>query len=434
MSAILNAISQGFRSSSILNRLSKISPKYADAIYTARQAGYLTNSILRKLDKHGKDYEDSDYLTAWEKGRKADEENKRKAKRQLGTAVGALGAAGAIGAGLINAANQPQQTNTSNSVLPNAPGGTINATASPIKPPITPGAQEAASKLPEALHKEPESLIKAETPIASSIKSQYPQLDQFIDKSLESGKSAEETYENLKKSRLLSPVVHRIEQKEGNSLLEDIKQRSSPSKIESPKMGESFITPSGAIGSLTHAKGDKSIVDVGGKRESFSNDQLQPIPKSWENVQIDLNKIPEVDRSSNLNFVAPTEDKKMLAVRFWNKKQPIIYLYQKKSGDEFEDDLLQSLAEETDSPITSGENFFGSWDQSGKSRGSAFFHKMKMMSQSASEPDDPNKPYIFFRAPLSFEHGYMKTFESQLHKFSEEFDIAHGKRKRSKKS
>ena len=85
-----------------------------------------------------------------------------------------------------------------------------------------------------------------------------------------------------------------------------------------------------------------------------------------------------------------------------------------KNNQPFDEDTLFNIANEVDAPITNGMAFAGAWTTGGKSRGGAFHKRVKEMAQPAEEPDDPSKPYVFFRAPMLFQHGFMKIIDKEL--------------------
>lgn len=226
MSAILNAIAKGFSSSSVLNQVVKKFPKLAKEVGKAQLYGYTPRTILRHLE--GRKHEEGKYLTEREQQLEQDKVKDRKAAL---SAVSALGVAGAVAGGIGSLMkNKP--------ILPTQPNVSLGGNPPSPKPsPITPGQQGIIDKVPSAkdvelIGSEPfKDLVKP----SESIKSEFPQLQEFVDKSIASGKTPQEIYENLKKSKFLSPLVHRIEEKERKSFLENIKGSNTKDDLSSLK-------------------------------------------------------------------------------------------------------------------------------------------------------------------------------------------------------
>jgi len=223
----------------------------------------------------------------------------------------------------------------------------------------------------------------------------------------------------------------------------EIKSPEDLKNLVSEKYGKNFpieknskvITPEGQIGDVTHQKDGTSIIDEGTRRSASKTEDLIPMPKAWENIQVDLSKIPEQDRSSNLQQVAATEDGKQIVMTFWDKgDKPKIYIYRRKDGQPIDPEILKTISEESDIAVTSGMSFYGGWSTKDPSRGSAFHHRLKIMSQSAQDTlDDPNKPFVFERAPIAFKHGYLVAVQQELNRAERDFNAEFKPPKKKKK-
>lgn len=382
MSILLNAISKGFSANSILNQLKKQIPAYTRAIDTARAAGYTAKSILRQLD--GNKHSQGKYLTEREQQIEQDKNKDRKAALGL---VSALGVAGAVAGGIGSYLSDRNSTAKSVANIPNnpiPPSGqtTINAQASPLKPSggvsnainkITEGQQQIIDKIPSSKDIEliGSSPFKDMIKPSESIKSEFPQLEQFIEKSLKSGKTAEETYDNLKKSRFLSPLVHRIEEKEGKSFLQDIQNRSKSSSFipaEAPlnhKIGSEVISPFGS-GSLEHVKGDKAIINVSGKKRSVSIEEIEPPSEDAIEAVSKILQIPKEKKSSNISLFFYDPEESDLFVQFHTGD---FYRYKNIPKE-----IVEELSEKNAEPLTKGKTVYGEWgNEDKKSLGAALY-------------------------------------------------------------
>lgn len=465
---MIQALGAGYSAKSIIKALSKKYPKVAQYSSTAEAAGFNAPSILKALFKGKKGYSEVDqYLTEHERTLKRDKQQRRNAA--LGV-VGTLGTAGALGVAgykLLKSAQQTapasqQATITSQqaAAAPQPPGAPPPGTPPPASPiaattpaisknaatqPTAPGLAQPPATPSQGLGTAQQGTTSAQGQgpdmFLGQFEEQHPQLTKFIDNHLKVGFTPEQIYENVKKSKFLSPLIKRMEIGTGTPYLERIKTRANwintgkqvaPEEFKLPESGklaagELVASSDGTVGKIHDSKDTHSLFEVNGKKQQIANDQLQALPKEWENIHVDLSKVPEAERSAPLNFVAPSSDRKSLAVRFWEGKEPTLYLYERKDGLPLDDELLSAIQEETDVPVTNGIEFTGAWGEGAKSRGSAFHHRLKMLAQSGDdeEEDDPRKPYIFRRLPITFEHGFMKAvfgeFKRAKGKFNETF-------------
>lgn len=464
-------IAQGYTAVDILQSLFKKQPQNLNKVKKLIAYGYAAPTILRHLSGDKK-RSDEDYMTSEERTFSSDESRRNETTKVVGAGL----AAGLGGVGLLARGGQAAQTagnvaagqvgdgftGTTIDATPIPPGGggadqALKQAASTAVPPsqavrlpnavgpaggappfptpegFPPAHSQEQSELFEKFDKLPSA--QSEAPSInlgeSKIEQDFPHLASTAERYLNSGKTPEEAYDLLNKSKMLSPLVKRYEAMEGKSYLDAMKGQHA---IDStPPEASVMMTPDGQVGDIFHVKDNTAILENDGKRFKADAETLQPIPKEWENLNIDLSQVPESDRSAPLSFVAPTEDKKELVVKFWTKEhKPVVYIYRRKDGQPFDEETLHSISNEVDAPITNGMKFSGAWAQTGKSRGSAFFHKMNRMSQDANKENDVSLPYIFVRAPFSFEHGFHKAVNTQFAKAEERFNEIYNPKKRRK--
>lgn len=438
---IFKALTAGYTANSILNNIARKFPKYASHIEAARNAGFAANVILKKIAQPNSDASNAnEYLTEHERTLQNDKRKKRNAALGL---LGTVGTAGALAAGGLSLFNKPQQQQSAPQGNPQIPAGPTlggqhlnpapNANAAQPQPqpqvPVQPTAQIAPMPQQGIMNK-----IPGKTELA------YPHLNTFVQNHLKAGKSPDEIYSLLQQSKTYKPIIDKVEKETGLPFSETLKARhgkvSDVSQAQ-PKIekGTQVITPDGSIGTIHDKKDTHSLVNVNGKHEQLKNDNIQPVPEEWENIHVDLSKIPEAERSSNLNLVVPWNNNKQLAVRFWDwsDDKPKLYFYERKDGKPIDQKVIESISEETDAPVTGGLEFTGAWDPTGKSRGSAFHHKLKMLSQNANDPEEPDKPYIFHIGEVSFEHGMMTATNEKLKEARRKFNAVHKPSKRKKR-
>lgn len=435
LKSALSAITKGYTAKSILTNIASKSPKYGNKINDALALGYTAQSILKKIaDPNGSTSNDQ-YYTEHEQTLKRDRDQKRRAAVGLISTIGTVGALAGGLSSILN--NNPNSSSKLPELSQNPP---VPSFPTPQGFPQAKSDQQSnlfnkLDKLPDSQELNPKNTINF--PVtekienigglrSSEIEKLYPQLPNTAEKMMSAGKTPEEVYSALKNSKFMNPVLKKYEEREGKSYLESLTGQSSNTPHKSIMM-----TSDGMIGEVSHVKDNKSILENNGKKFSANTDELQPIPKEWESINVDFSKVPESERSAPLSFVAPTEDKKQIVVRFWTKDhKPVVYIYKTKTGKPFDEETLNNISNEVDAPITNGMKFSGAWSQTGKSRGSAFFHKMNRMSQDASKENDPNLPYIFVRAPFSFEHGYQKAINKQLSHAEGKFNEFYNPKKR----
>lgn len=98
--------------------------------------------------------------------------------------------------------------------------------------------REIAESLPsreESSKEEPLDIMPSGSQEKRSFEEDFPQLGRFAEKLMKSGKSPDEVYDTLKKSRFYSPLLREYEEIEGSSYLDRIKNKKGSSKDEEIK-------------------------------------------------------------------------------------------------------------------------------------------------------------------------------------------------------
>ena len=458
-------INLGYTATDILDVMGKGQPGATKKIRRALSFGYPAISILKHLI--GKDSDsDEAYMTLEEKAK--NHEAKRHKKQAVTTGLTAATLAGGLGLLARGGAVASQGAQAAGSILSGTsgnensplPSGGLTPTTGPSvgseSPAVSPLSVQGIQNQAMNRGQNPSiPVTNSQTPPIETAQSSNPVTDmdffqtklakenpsgiiQFIEHHQKSGKSPEETYDIIRQTRLHGPRVKKFEEESGLPFSEAIKQVYGSNQLDLPEItiekGSKVITPSGQIGDVFHQKDGTSIVDEGNRRSASKTDDLIPMPKSWENIQVDLSKVPEQDRSSNLQQVAATEDGKQIVMSFWEKgDKPKMYIYRRKDGKPMDAEILKTISEESDIAVTNGMSFYGGWSTKDPSRGSAFHHRLKMLSQSAQDEDDPSKPFVFERAPVAFKHGFLVAAQQELNRAEREFNDKF-KPKKSKKS
>ena len=464
---IINLIRNGFTAASVLNGIVRGNKKYSSTINNALAAGYTAQSVLKRL-VGDKSNDQQKYFTASENAERNYSKSRSKAITKAAAASSAIGALSSILS--QSGAREPSETSEENPTdiiditnaspqTENVPTTARTSTESPFSLKNLQNQTSPAAEENVAQESEPSSSPLQENVknfFETSVGRNFPAVAKFVKKHIESGFEDENINQILQKSPALSPLIKKYEQETGASFLNAIRdiglgasnktEQVSPEgtqeesiepiseAIESNRTIRPMITPRGLIGQVTHQKDGTSILQVGDRKIKEKTADLQPIPAEWENVHVDLTKVPEEDRSASLRMFGASEDRTSVISRFWDNGKPVLYLYQRKDGQPFDEQLLESVANEVDAPISSGIQFAGAWSPEGKSRGSAFHFKIKEMAQDSKKTDDPSKPFFFIRLPYKFQHGFDTTFDKQLNLAKEKFNAGRKTEKRSKKS
>lgn len=446
---ILKAVGLGYSSNSILNNLIKRFPQHASKINTALTYGYPAATILKKLVNPSSDASDSqEFLTEHEKTYKRDIQNRRKETNKV---LGTLGTVGAIGVALnelmgSDGQNPLQEDLSSLDENPPSPSGTPKGETEVLgrsKKSPSPFSAENLSQQMQKANPKWEERHK----FSNMLNEIDPDFNRKFIRELWSGRPIDETVRIFQNQPQFRSSIHLLEQQTGMNFsdiarrmhgdfgAEPMQESKEPETVPQViRKGSLVSTNDGLIGPITDMKNTHSLLNVNGVNKQVKNDDLEILPQEWENIHVDLSKVPESDRSAPINFFAAPDDRSSAIVRFWQGHKPIVYQYYRKDGQPLDEDIIDSITNEIDAPITSGMKFSGAWAETGKSRGTALFHKLKMMAQGPEEPDDPSKPLKFRRIPIRFEHGFMKAYLGELTKGEGSFNEKYYPKKRKKRS
>ena len=254
-------INLGYTAADILGVLSKKGGNAGKKITRALSLGYSAPTILNVL--LGGKHSDESFMTLEEKAKNNFQKQTRSAATKAGlTAAGAIGGISALryGAGLAGLA---REANRPSEGPPNHPLGPLqgpdDSPQGPLQGPDAPSMQGPPNN-PLKIFRPPENRLKimrnkpigpmptaAQMDIINRLPSknveagekltkQFPQVEQFIKKHMEAGKTPDQTYNLFKASKTLSMIGKKYEERTGESLKSFIegmyKQSKKPSKKE----------------------------------------------------------------------------------------------------------------------------------------------------------------------------------------------------------
>ncbi len=362
-----NLINLGYTAADILDVVSKKNTGAGRKIRKVLSLGYPAVSVLKHLIGDS-DSSDESYLTREESTKNAIENQKSSAKKNLG--LGALALAGGVGllargagvAGtLAQGANAASQAGAiaNNAQLPQA---------SPQGPgPLSvQGIQQQAQQLgsPSSVPNQPNTPMGPPQPevdyYQTHFHKNYPQLETFVKKHQEAGKSPEETYQQTQIAKAYSPIVKKYEEESGRPFSEAIEQiyntgsnkTELDTPISKPRESELVMTPEGS-GNIHKLHGDNAYVKMDGKLKKVPVSELEKPPQDVVEAVSNILKIPEIDRSSNvaLYLYDPSESK--MIIQFHDGSA---YKYL-----DMDPEVIRKLAEKEATPITEGKNMYGAW-------------------------------------------------------------------------
>lgn len=411
IASILAARTMGYTARSILKRLGKTNPKFEKVAQVAEAAGFSSPMVLSRLFKDKKGHKDAEeFMTEHEKTKLADKRTKRKAamgllKTAVGVGAAAYGGYKLASRGLArgSTALMPRQELPPEQVTgsrypeltrqaavtppePNIPppfGGKPNE---PQRAPFTPEQQERQQGL--------EKLQGVAENLPSELENQYPYLPIFVRKHIQAGVAPEEIYGNLQKSKMLAPVIKKIEEQTGAPYLDRINHIAGMVKgkdqgiAPTPIKSQEVITPRGP-GVVHKVHGDNAYVEVDNKLHKVPLESVeQPSEDVVEAVSRMLN-IEEVDKSNNVAlFVYDPEESKAM----FQFHDGTFYKYLQVPPD-----LVKEIAEKNATPITEGQNVYGQWspdDPHGSLGGALWKYMLKdprwAQVKKKGEPANPN--------------------------------------------
>jgi hypothetical protein len=421
LAGILGARAAGYGAKTILKALGAKSPKWQYATQAAEALGFTSPAILSRMLK-GKGGDPEQFMTLHEKTRKQDEKNKRNDYMKV---AGTLGAAGAAAYGLHKYANRAPDKGSVTVLPPIGAGGPPRGGPPPgigggrqpgltnqvgtqaqgpqrgqgsgVPPPFggQPNQSQRSPFTPEKQERQQglEKLQETANNLPHSLETQYPYLPIFVRKHLQAGVKPEEIYGQLQQSKMLSPVMKRIEQETGEPYLdrifklagmvgtadalakmgskENLPIQQLPKDVQAPatfKKSDVVNTPFGA-GNVHKTHGDNAYVEVDNKLRKVPLEELENPDERTIQAVSDILQIPEVDRSSNIALFSYDPMDSSMIVQFHNGE---IYKYLDIARDK-----IDILAQKLGIPVTEGENVFGAWSpEDKKSLGAAFWQQI----------------------------------------------------------
>jgi hypothetical protein len=130
-----------------------------------------------------------------------------------------------------------------------------------------------------------------------------------------------------------------------------------------------FDEESENFGKLKDIKKKEALIDDNGKLHKVKLENLEKTPEDLIKAAQDLLKIPEVDRSSVISLLTYRPSSNELFIQYHNGET---YAY-----EDIDKDLVNEITEAMGTPVTSGKNIYGAWEEGKKdSRGAALIHKI----------------------------------------------------------
>jgi hypothetical protein len=410
---ILTALSHGYTHSQILNYMSSAFPELAPSIKQAVKYGYSTSKIVNYLGSLFGGGEEIKGGTEAAQEKLSGEQAKEKFKQLGGLGIGALGAYATSKAvpSLIQGAKglfgQGGQPNTSPAGAPPAmptpqpaigpqPMGNAPVSPAPIPPvgpapagttPSVPNVPNVPSNQPTQQTNPPQSVkILEEMGLGGKIKnlssagnppesifaavnvSLTPGQKKWLDEKIKSGeaKPMEQMITDYVSSQGSQPSI----QPSQNDLLPTQENLQPQKEMLKPVKGDLvFDEETGLAGELKDIKQKEALIDDNGKLHKVKVSDLERTPEELIEAAKDLLKIPEVDRSSVISLVTYRPSTKQMFIQYHNGET---YAY-----EDIPDELVTEIADAMGTPVTSGKNLYGAWEEGKQdSRGAALIHKV----------------------------------------------------------
>lgn len=225
-------IAEGYTAIDILHSLFKKEPKQWNKIKKLVGYGYTAPTILRYLagDKKGSDEQ---YMTSEERTFESDESRRQKTPKLISGVLGTIGGLGLLGkAGQV--AGGAQEALESENILK----GKKDAASFPTPEGFPSAQSQEQAELFEKFNKLPEQsetrTVKDVVGLGtSSLEKAYPQLSKFAEKMFSSGKTANEIYAMLRRSKLYNPLIKKYEEREKKSYLDVLEEFESQQQRQS---------------------------------------------------------------------------------------------------------------------------------------------------------------------------------------------------------
>lgn len=343
MTPILQGLAQGYSGEEILKFITRAFPKLAPKVAQATASGYSIDQVLKYINKLTETETFPKGLSSHEIEARHQKKYNDIGKKILGTAATATGVTAAV-------KNLPKIIKGAVSGI--GPSPMSNA---PVSPPSIGGAPTQVPLPPQAVERK-EALDK--------LSAATPEFKAYASEQIEKGedKSTDELLKDFQKQQM--------SQKKKSELMKgiesDVAKMESPTKLEK---GSIVATPNGEVGELKSVRNKEALVDDQGKLHKLKIKDLQLPDEKVQQTVARLLEIPEIDKSSLINYWSYDPEDKELFLMFHNGET---YKYL-----DVPEELETELSEAAISPRTKGENEFGAWSQEDpSSRGATFIQKL----------------------------------------------------------
>ncbi len=211
ISGVLSAINAGYPAHVILQEISKKYAKFAQPINKALAAGFTAQSILHRfVDRKGTTSQD-EYFTEHEQTEKRRRQEDLLKKSAL---IGGVGALSSVASGALGLGNSSQESG--------------------FPKPQSQGQAELFEKFNKLPEQSETRTVKDVVGLGtSSLEKAYPQLSKFAEKMFSSGKTANEIYAMLRRSKLYNPLIKKYEEREKKSYLDVLEEFESQQQRQS---------------------------------------------------------------------------------------------------------------------------------------------------------------------------------------------------------
>ena len=232
--------------------------------------------------------------------------------------------------------------------------------------------EEEHAKIPETIKSENEEVQRTEE---KAIKKEHPEFAKFLAPYRAAIKGEKHEYPSDRKITTILNDIHNdrlSEEQRSNPYVHKIKELYDQGKIKSeedihrelekkgfleatgkPEKGMIVATPNGEVGDLKDVRKTEGLVDEDGKLHKTKLKDIQLPDEHVVQTVARLLEIPEIEKSSLINYWAyDPEDKELIAM--YHNGETYKYL-------EVPEELESQLLEAATMPKTSGENVFGAW-------------------------------------------------------------------------
>lgn len=222
-------------------------------------------------------------------------------------------------------------------------------------------------------------------------------------------------------------------------------QEEQPKEIDQPlefpkldaktgKKGDIVATENGEVGTVKGISANHALIEVDGKTKKVPISSLIAEPETIKDAELVLNfsDVPENARSGALGIVRTSKDRKNIMISYGMTDD--FYVFKRKDGKPFDQDLISKLQVGQTKPRTKGYTYQGWWDPEVEdSRGSIAYSELREKSQSVDdEEDDPTKEILVETMDNTFTHGFREKFSDIIKETSSAFSRKRKPKKKKK--